>query len=404
MSASPGRVGESSQELLGTEEQTRLLDVLQSTVDAVMVEVGRASPLYADVFTSTRGDELRSRIEVALRTFIRLASAKQNPEYDEAAVIGPALEASFALGRTEATGGRGMEELLTAFRIGARTTWRHFAAATSAQMNPTAVAGVAELLFDFIDQLSASAAAGHQEQTALSFQVRDQERTALAHELLAGHTPGTERVQRADWIVPSTITVAVAHAADKARLRSTLPRNTLLVTVENDARVELTAVALIPDLTDTDRKRLLADPGGTARLVLGPTVVKERAEQSHRWARSIWSNDRIKPSSSGGGIDSDDHLIEVVLASDRSAIEALRTKLLGPLDDLAPPARARLEQTLLAYFEFQGRHDQIAQSLHIHPQTVRYRLGQLRALLGDQFGDPRLVLAVHVSVRAGEPW
>jgi DNA-binding PucR family transcriptional regulator len=39
----------------------------------------------------------------------------------------------------------------------------------------------------------------------------------------------------------------------------------------------------------------------------------------------------------------------------------------------------------------QGRRDDVAAALFVHPQTVRYRMGQLRELYGDRLEDPRTV-------------
>jgi DNA-binding PucR family transcriptional regulator len=45
-----------------------------------------------------------------------------------------------------------------------------------------------------------------------------------------------------------------------------------------------------------------------------------------------------------------------------------------------------------------GNHEATAQALHVHPQTVRYRLRQIRELFGASLDDPdtrrRLILAL----------
>ena len=38
-----------------------------------------------------------------------------------------------------------------------------------------------------------------------------------------------------------------------------------------------------------------------------------------------------------------------------------------------------------------GRRDDVAAALFVHPQTVRYRMGQLRELYGDRLDDPDTV-------------
>jgi hypothetical protein len=46
----------------------------------------------------------------------------------------------------------------------------------------------------------------------------------------------------------------------------------------------------------------------------------------------------------------------------------------------------------------QGRREDVARSLFVHPQTVRYRMGQLREAFGDALEDPEAVLALVVAL------
>ena len=42
----------------------------------------------------------------------------------------------------------------------------------------------------------------------------------------------------------------------------------------------------------------------------------------------------------------------------------------------------------------------MAADLHVHPQTVRYRLARLRELLGDALDDPEARFELEVVLRA----
>ena len=44
-----------------------------------------------------------------------------------------------------------------------------------------------------------------------------------------------------------------------------------------------------------------------------------------------------------------------------------------------------------------GRRDVIIESLFVHPQTVRYRMAQLRQLYGDSLDDPNTILELTVA-------
>ena len=58
--------------------------------------------------------------------------------------------------------------------------------------------------------------------------------------------------------------------------------------------------------------------------------------------------------------------------------------------------------------EHHGSVPEVARALHVHPQTVRYRLNQLRNLFGDDLDDPDARFELMVVTRArglrGESW
>lgn len=60
----------------------------------------------------------------------------------------------------------------------------------------------------------------------------------------------------------------------------------------------------------------------------------------------------------------------------------------------------RLVETLLAWLETRGGAPEVAERLGVHPQTVRYRLRQIRALLGDEVDDPDRRFKLELVLRA----
>jgi len=77
--------------------------------------------------------------------------------------------------------------------------------------------------------------------------------------------------------------------------------------------------------------------------------------------------------------------------------------MLAPLDDLTPAAREKLVDTLRAWLLHHGRREQIAAALFVHPQTVRYRMGQLRERYGKRLDDPRTVLELTIALGTDAP-
>jgi DNA-binding PucR family transcriptional regulator len=96
--------------------------------------------------------------------------------------------------------------------------------------------------------------------------------------------------------------------------------------------------------------------------------------------------------------DTEEHLARLVLTADPEALADLRARALAPLDELRPATREKLVDTLRAWLLHHGRREEVAASLFVHPQTVRYRMGQLRELYGDRLDDPDTVLELTLAL------
>ena len=58
-----------------------------------------------------------------------------------------------------------------------------------------------------------------------------------------------------------------------------------------------------------------------------------------------------------------------------------------------------MRETALAYVRHGGNAVEMAAALHLHPQTVRYRVARLRELLGDQLDDPDARFELQIALR-----
>jgi hypothetical protein len=185
--------------------RAELPEVAEQTVAAIVVEV----PSYADAFGGDMGRTIENAVQLALGGFLVLASAGAGA--DASTPIQPALDGAYALGRGEARSGRSMDALLGAYRVGARVSWRHMAASgVRAGLTAEQLARFAELVFAYIDQLSAASVAGHSDELATSGRVRERYLERLADLLLAGSPPDdlAAAAERAGWAPPRTLTAA----------------------------------------------------------------------------------------------------------------------------------------------------------------------------------------------------
>ena len=317
---------------------------------------------------------------------------------DAASPLGPALEVAYSLGRGEARSGRTMEALLAAYRVGARAAWQEIAALmVRRQVAAGTVARFAQLVFTYIDELSGASAAGHRDELATSGRVQEQLLERLAIGLLTGEAPDelVARAERAGWRIPDTITAVVLRSAHVANAAQLLDVRTLRLAGElapgigTDAR----AVLLVPD-AHRSRAALLRGLAGRGATV-GPARTWNDAGVSYR--RVLAAIDRL-PTTADDPIDTEANLVALVLTADIEALRDVRTRALRPLAELRPATAARLTETLRSWLLHQGRRDDVAADLDVHPQTVRYRMGQVRELFGDRLTDPAAALELTVAL------
>ena len=124
-------------------------------------------------------------------------------------------------------------------------------------------------------------------------------------------------------------------------------------------------------------------------VALGPSVPLSRASASLRWARAALALGQRGVIDFGAGvIRCDEHMSKLLIFSDEELAEALRGARLAPLDRLKPATADRLAETLLCWLQRGGNANEVAVLLHVHPQTVRYRLRRIDELFGGDLRDP----------------
>lgn len=375
--------------------QSELPTVAEHTVLAVTFEV----PSYANAFSGRMGKIIENAVQLALGTLLQLAARSHRS--DQNRPLPPALDGAYELGRGEARQGRSMDALLAAYRVGARVAWREMSDIAVANGVPaTTVAQFAELAFAFIDELSAASIAGHADELATTGLARQRYLHQLALDLLSAETEDVlvASAERADWEPPETLTAVVLPVARTRGLFSRFGQSMLQLSegLPGIAESESLAVIFVPDMAGRQRGELLKVLAGR-RAIVGPPRPWTQASASY--ARVLRT--RNLPSvvaAEADVVDTEEHLVELILTADRGAAEDLRRQVLAPIADLRPSAAEKLSETLRSWLLHQGQRDAVAQELFIHPQSVRYRMTQLRDLYGDTLTDPKTVLALIVAL------
>ncbi len=368
--------------------RTDLAVVADDVVSRIIEEV----PAYEDAFSGPMGETIRGAVQVALGGFLSLISDRRGP--DALAPRASAVDGAYQLGRGEVRSGRTADALLSAYRIGAQVSWRHLSAKAVEQgIGPATMASFAELVFAYIDELSAASVAGHRDESATEGRIRQRMVERLARHLVTGAPEATvlASAERAEWTPPSTLTAVLVPESQAGTLLRVLRRGTLVTT--DLPELDGSALLMVPDAHGRRRATLLRTVRDRDALV-GP---------ARPWADVRASYDRVvRAQALGVTGDTELHLPRLVLTADPQALADLRALALAPLAELRPAAAAKLRETLRAWLLHQGRRDEVAAALFVHPQTIRYRMTQLRDLYGERLDDPDTVLALTLALGVEE--
>lgn len=334
--------------------------VAEITVATVAAEVAAYAPATEDPYRA----ELEAGVRIAFEQFAGLLS---DPEPEALARI---TRAARSLGRTEARRRRGIGALLTAYQIGTGVHWQEVSQlALDHGVDATTLSELAGLIFAYNQRLSAASVEGYATET----QTRERHREVLAAALLIGE-PTEGQLVRAAWTPPTTLTCVLLEPNHVGTVLSAFPD--CLQTPVGDA-----VAVLIPDATRSVLMRVVS----ATSAIVGPTVVWHNVSASYERAMALSQVTEVRPA------DTEEHLVDLLLTGD--VLADLRQQVLAPLG-----VNLRLHETLRSWLLHQGRRDAVAADLFVHPQTVRYRMGQIREILGDRLNDPEEVLKLVIAL------
>ena len=434
-----------------------LRPALPGLADEMIAAISLEVPDYARAMEGTFGQLVRMGVEVALNRFIDMVA-------DPGADVTRARDTYVNLGRGEFHAGRSLDALLAAYRVGARLAWRRFVeAGTAGRLPPDAIYSLGEAIFAYIDEISAESADGYAEEQSAAAGESQRRRRRLIR-LLAQDPPASQEAirtaaQAAAWPLPRRLAVLVAAAAETAAGAEAggappgggepVPGEEIVEAIGTRLARRLggdaiggaaggLACVFVPDPDAPGRRRQIVaaigdedsaagrnEAGSVARsdataptvrhdetrsaarrddepppVAIGPTVPWHEAASSLRRAAAAF---RL---AAGGGIDgplvvAEQHLATLLLAADRGLAADLAASRLAPLAQLADGPRARLTETLRAWLDRPGQVQAVAAELGVHPQTVRYRLRQLRELFGTRLEDPEARFELSLALRVG---
>lgn len=366
----------------------------------VVSAVREAVPAYRRPLTGKFREVLVGGVEMAVMQCFRFI---EDPEASRAEWLAVFRYA----GRVEFLEGRTMDSLQTAVRVGARTVWRHIGrAGQDLGMSADALLTLAEAIFAYVDDICVVAVSGYTEAQAQASGSYERRRRQLLKLVL--DQPGqpqqlADLAAAVDWRLPASVSVVVLeYRPDHLRLPAP--------SVDRDVLVDLESTdpcLLLPDPpSGAELDRAVAELGRSLagrRAAVGPAVPLADAHRSRVLARRALALRHRRLLPDADLIRCDRHLGALL----RFADEPLAAHLAGPVREVLTPLtdkqRARAATTLRAWLRTRGDINDTARELAVHPQTVRYRMNQLDALLGASLADPEQRFLMEVAAHAWLP-
>lgn len=352
-------------------------------------------------FAADRGTELADTAEQVVSRLIGAVTQDALTLPATAPELDPLLVAMFdQLGRAQFQQGRDLNGILTAYQAGARVAWAHIShEAMQVGLDIRRLSRLAETLFMLTHDISARTTDGYVREQSERGLVSHRARGELSG-LLMSTLPDRNGVllaaDQAGWAVPDELAFVLLRDQDDPPLptRPRLDPEWLVVHVGD------VVGWLVPWVAGIEPR--LQRALGELPAVVGPPVPVTDARRSMRVARSAR---RLQDAGAlpARMIFVPEHIDTMLVHRNPELLAALRARVLAPLDRLPDGTRERLVETLTSWLRHFGSRRAVAAELHIHPQTVRYRLDQLRDVFGAALDDPAQRAQLFLALVWGPP-
>lgn len=369
---------------------------LQAAVDEMEREIRDQVPEYA----GADGGEYARRVERTVSdTVAFFVDSVDHPNADARNIT----ELYMRLGEEEARHGRSLAALQNAMRVSSQVACRRFIMdAYRLGWSRETLGRLTDSLFMLLARVADAAAQGYAREQGQLATERERRRDRLRDLLVAEPAPAQEAISElavaARWDLPKSIALVALPPGAPAGARILPPA----VLADWEAPIPY---LVVPDPEGPGQDRLWPALRRLGTAAIGPTVPVGQGAVSLRWARHALTLVERGLLPDDGPVRCVDHIASLATLAADELIGATAGAVLGPLLELAPARRQPLAETLLTYLRCGDNAVIAAERLHIHEQTVRYRLRRITELTGGRFTEPdgRLDLMLMLSwlVRTG---
>jgi hypothetical protein len=323
-----------------------------------------------------------------VETFVRCASENRAPQSGEIEVFRRSSERRFEEGIR-------LEEILSAYRLGGRVLWNELAGNAETDEERAVLPRIGDLVMTYVDAIS-SAVTEHYLARQQQPVAEDERHLRDLLEGLASNLPltahGADLADRmrfpiVDRYRPFAAFAPGGSARDLAALAPRLRKLGLLAVTEGNRIVGLLAPGQ-------------PEPGQTGRIAfaVGDSTPRGELAQALDELRSLI--DLQRTFGNGRAPRRDDFLPELLLVSSPRLAAALRDRVLGGLEEYTDRrSTSDLLETLNTYVSCELDRRVTAAKLHIHRNTLDYRLRRIEELAEVDLSHPRDLLLVWLALR-----
>jgi hypothetical protein len=370
----------------------RLLGRIEVLADELTGAIRTAEPFYS-ASDAVPVKDLRGSVRDNLRYILsRLAGRKA-----------PGLDAARATGGRRAEQGAPLPAILHSYRVAGTFIWAAvledgLAAGSTAE----ALLPAAAELWSIIDELSGAVTDAYRDTVAELARSSAQTRNAMLDVLLRGDQGDGSRLwesatslrlpHRGTFVVAAARTArpgveAIPQAEEALRARG----------IQSAWRVEIDAHVGVVVLTPRNGIERLG--AHLTELATGPVGLSEAYEALDQTPAAL-RQARLAAAAGSGVVRYEQVPIAILLASAPDAAGAVARAILGPVLALPPAECEVLLSTLAAWFADDGATSATAGRLHVHRNTVRYRLRRVEELTGCSLTRPTGIAELHLALEA----
>ena len=320
---------------------------------------------------------------------------------------GPGLGPPRATGRRRAEQGVPLAEILHAYRIAGKFIWSAILAeAADAGSEPSSLLEAASDLWFIIDELSGEVTASYRDTVDERARRHQQTRHAMLDVLLRGDDADGARLwesvtalrlpRQGPFVVAAVPTLdpgvePVPGVEDALRRRG----------VPSAWRVQVDAQVGVLVLSARMRiDQVCAALAELTKDTVGLSEVYENLEGTPAALRQARIACRARSAIGGGPVRYEQVPVGVLLASAPEAAALVASSILGPVLALPDAECDSILTTLGVWFDDEGATSAAATRMHLHRNTVRYRLRRLEELTGRSVTQPTGIAELYLALEA----